>query len=164
MIVIFGASSDLGRRLGDRLRDNGIVYRAVSRSIEGAVYADLGTGSNVKNAMADARIIVSCAHARYTATILKEAPADATLILVGSAWLYSRVANPRADAVRQAEAFFLAGCHKGVMLHPTMIYGGNQENNLRRLLLTIRRLPVIPCQAAAGTSYARFILTTWSTA
>jgi hypothetical protein len=131
MIVIFGASSDLGRRLGDRLRDNGIVYRAVSRSIEGAVYADLGTGSNVKNAMADARIIVSCAHARYTA---------------------------------KAEAFFLAGCHKGVMLHPTMIYGGNQENNLRRLLLTIRRLPVIPCQAAAGTSYARFILTTWSTA
>ncbi|MDO9299349.1 hypothetical protein [Bradyrhizobium sp.] len=34
--------------------------------------------------------------------------------------------------------------HNGVMLHATMIYGGNQENNIQRLLWIIRRFPILP--------------------
>jgi nucleoside-diphosphate-sugar epimerase len=30
------------------------------------------------------------------------------------------------------------------MLHPAMIYGGNQENNIRRLLEVMRKIPFIP--------------------
>lgn len=30
------------------------------------------------------------------------------------------------------------------MLHPTMIYGGDQENNLRRVFAALRRSPVMP--------------------
>lgn len=63
---------------------------------------------------------------------------------MGSAWRYSKVPNKRADEVRAAEAEFLASSHDGVMLHATMIYGGNQENNIQRLLRTIRRFPVMP--------------------
>jgi uncharacterized protein YbjT (DUF2867 family) len=63
---------------------------------------------------------------------------------MGSAWRYSAVPNTRADEVRKAETQFLAGGHNGVMLHATMIYGGNQENNIQRLLRTIQRFPILP--------------------
>ncbi|MBR1302287.1 NAD(P)-dependent oxidoreductase [Bradyrhizobium sp. AUGA SZCCT0042] len=38
----------------------------------------------------------------------------------------------------------MAGGHNGVMLHATMIFGGNQENNIQRLLQTIQRFPILP--------------------
>lgn len=142
MIVIFGASTDIGQRLIARLHSAQIAYRAISRS--GATPADLKTGNGVADAMNGADIVVSCAHARFTADILGAAPPAAQLILMGSAWRYSKVPNERADRVREAEALFLADNHCGVMLHSTLIYGGNQENNIRRLLKLIRRIPVIP--------------------
>lgn len=149
MIVVFGASTDIGRRLAARLQAAGLAHRKVSRSMGAeAVVADLATGGGVAEAIAGARVVVSCAHARHTAEILKACPSDVQIVLVGSAWRYSCVENARADEVRAAEALFLASPHRGVMLHPSMIYGGNQENNIRRLLRTIRRLPVIP---APGT-------------
>jgi nucleoside-diphosphate-sugar epimerase len=144
MIVIFGSSADIGRRLAQRLSSAGLAYRQVSRTIEGAVPADLLTGNGVAQAVSGATVIVSCAHARHTSAILAAAPSNAQLVLMGSAWRYSRIANQRADEVRDAEAIFLASNRRGVMLHSSMIYGGNQENNIRRLLGLIRRTPVIP--------------------
>ena len=95
--------------------------------------------------MEDADVVVSCAHARYTRSIIQNLPARPTnLVLMGSAWRYSAVPNKRADEVRKAEADFLACSHNGVMLHATMIYGGSQENNIQRLLRAIRRFPVLP--------------------
>lgn len=95
--------------------------------------------------MQGADIIVSCAHSKFTGLILDAMPATVSkIVLTGSAWRYSKVANERADQVRNAERLFLESEHNGVMLHPTMIYGGEQENNIRRLLRTIRLLPIIP--------------------
>lgn len=143
MIIIFGASSDIGRRLTERLHAAGLPCRTVSRSMPGAVFADLQTGIGVEAAISGAEVVVSCAHARFTQALIAAISSDVRLVLVGSAWRYSRVPNERADQVRTAEALFLDSAHRGVMLHPTMIYGGNQENNLRRLMRMIRKLPVI---------------------
>jgi nucleoside-diphosphate-sugar epimerase len=143
MIVIFGASTDIGTRLSEKLRAAGLPFKRVSRR-EG-VFADLLSGIGVREAMEDADVVVSCAHARYTRSIIEKLPAHPTsLVLMGSAWRYSAVANKRADEVRRAEADFLACHHVGVMLHATMIYGGNQENNIQRLLRAIRRCPLMP--------------------
>jgi nucleoside-diphosphate-sugar epimerase len=88
---------------------------------------------------------VSCAHAKFTDQILRAIPSSVSrVVLTGSAWRYSKVPNERADQVRIAEALFLESGLSGVMLHPTMIYGGEQENNIRRLLSAIRRWPIIP--------------------
>jgi nucleoside-diphosphate-sugar epimerase len=38
----------------------------------------------------------------------------------------------------------LASGRRGVMLHPTMIYGAQGEDNVRRLAALMRRLPVLP--------------------
>lgn len=145
MIVIFGASSDLGQRLAAKLRDAKFEIRRVSRSGRGDVEADLSTGSGVRRAMQGADAVVSCAHAKFTDQILGAIPSSVSrVVLTGSAWRYSKVPNQRADQVRIAEAMFLKSGVSGVMLHPTMIYGGDQEKNIRRLLSAIQRLPIIP--------------------
>jgi len=144
MITIFGSSSDIGRRLTEKLCAAAIPCRPISRRMDGAVAADLETGDGVKAAISGATVIVSCAHARFTRALLAAASSNTKLVLTGSAWRYSRVPNERADQVREAEALFLASGFRGVMLHPAMIYGGNQENNIRRLLEVIRRFPAIP--------------------
>jgi nucleoside-diphosphate-sugar epimerase len=145
VLVVFGASSDIGRRLTARLAAAGDPVRGVSRRLPGTVHADLDTGEGVAAALDGATTVVSCAHARFTAQLLAALPARVDrLVLMGSAWRYSRVPNPRADAVRRGEAAFLASRRDGVMLHATMIYGGAQENNIQRLLAQLRRLPVVP--------------------
>jgi nucleoside-diphosphate-sugar epimerase len=144
MIIVFGASTDIGRRLIEKLHSAGLEYRKISRTAEDSVPADLQTGERIAEAVFGAKVIVSCAHARYTEAILAAIPSSVQVVLVGSAWRYSHLPNARADQVREAEALFLASNHSGIMLHPAMIYGGNQENNIRRLLRVIRNFPVIP--------------------
>ncbi|MDR3469822.1 MAG: hypothetical protein P4M07_28160 [Xanthobacteraceae bacterium] len=145
MLVIFGASTDIGRRLAARLEAEGTAVRRVGRELPGAVRADLATGAGMKEALDGATTVISCAHARYAGRLLAALPPGvARTVLMGSTWRYSRVPNPRADEVRQGEAEFLASGRDGVMLHATMIYGGTQENNIQRLLALLRRLPVVP--------------------
>jgi nucleoside-diphosphate-sugar epimerase len=63
---------------------------------------------------------------------------------MGSTRRYSRWPDAHGDGVRAGEAAFLASGRRGVMLHPTMIYGAEGEDNVRRLAALIARLPVAP--------------------
>lgn len=156
LIVIFGSSSDIGQRVARRLTGGGHRVRLVSRRGDRQAadapgthrFGDLsatGDGDALRALVADADVVVSCAHARFTSRILDILPQrDIPLVLVGSAWRYSRVSEPAAELVRGAEAAFLASGRRGVMLHPTMIYGGFQENNLRRLIKLLRKTRVLP--------------------
>ncbi|QWG25084.1 hypothetical protein KMZ93_09505 [Bradyrhizobium sediminis] len=129
--------------MSEKLRAAGIPFKRVSRR-DGTI-ANLSSGAGVRDALLDADVVVSCAHARYTQSILRNLPSRPTiLVLMGSAWRWSAISNKRADEVRQAEVDFMACHHNGVMLHATMIYGGDQENNIQRLLQTIQRFPALP--------------------
>lgn len=145
MIVIFGASSGIGRGTTAKLLDAGHAVRVVAHSPRGldarAQYFPGGV-REATPATADASTVISCAHARHAPILLAAlAPSVKKLVLIGSTWRYR--STPDA-AVKSAEEAFLASGRAGVMLHPTMIYGGSQENNLRRMLAMIHRLPVIP--------------------
>ncbi len=106
--------------------------------------ADLTDPHALRAALADARAVVSTAHARYTAAVVAAAPADATLILLGSTRKFTRWPDAHGTGVLAGEAAFLASGRSGVMLHPTMIYGAQGENNVQRLAALLRRLPVLP--------------------
>jgi nucleoside-diphosphate-sugar epimerase len=151
VIVVFGASSDIGRRVARHLLDKGVRLRVVARApstLDPRAERVAGVIADAASIAADAEIVISCAHARLTAELLRGVPDSIRqVVLVGSAWRYSQVPNPRADEVRRAEAEFLGSDRCGVMLHPTMIYGGTQERNLQRLLALIRRWPVLPLPA-----------------
>ncbi len=72
------------------------------------------------------------------------------MVLLGSTRKFSRFADAHGQGVRAGEAAFLAGGHRGVMLHPTMIYGAQGEDNVRRLAALLARLPVVPLPGGGG--------------
>jgi uncharacterized protein YbjT (DUF2867 family) len=106
--------------------------------------ADLRQPDRLQAALSDATHIVSCAHARHTAAILAAAPVDATLVLLGSTRKFTRWPDTHGNGVLAGEAALLGSGRRGVMLHPTMIYGAQGENNVQRLAALLRRLPLMP--------------------
>jgi len=148
MIVIAGASSNIGRRVTARLIDLGHPVRLISRdpaTLDPRAERVVGTASTMRAVSQDADVVISVAHARFTAEILADLPTRVrTVVLTGSTWRYSAVPSPQADEVRAGERIFLASGRDGVMLHPTMIYGGSQERNLQLIVAALRRLPVFP--------------------
>ncbi len=106
--------------------------------------ADLTDQPRLRNALADATRIVSCAHARHAASVLAATPANAQFIFLGSTRKFTRWPDAHGNGVLAGEAAFLASGRSGVMLHPTMIYGAQGEDNVQRLAALLRRLPFVP--------------------
>jgi uncharacterized protein YbjT (DUF2867 family) len=77
----------------------------------------------VGDALADAGIIISCVHARYTASLLAAAPQGAVYVLLGCFRRYARVPDGDGLGVQAGEAAWLASGRHGVMLHPALTYG-----------------------------------------
>jgi uncharacterized protein YbjT (DUF2867 family) len=106
--------------------------------------ADLRAPEALLAALAGATRIVSCAHARHTTAVIAAAPAEALLVLLGSTRKFTRWPDAHGNGVLAGEAALLGSGRRGVMLHPTMIYGAQGENNVQRLAGLLRRLPVMP--------------------
>jgi nucleoside-diphosphate-sugar epimerase len=152
-VHVIGASGRSGVALSRALlaRGRGVVpvvrdlQRWAATGIGGdARLADLRDAEALRAALADARQIVSCAHARHADAIIAAAPAGATLVFLGSTRKFTRWPDGHGNGVLAGEAAFLRSGRRGVMLHPTMIYGAQGENNVRRLAGVLRRLPWVP--------------------
>ncbi len=150
MIAVIGASGRSGAALCRALRE---PFRAVVRSaakwealgIDAPhAVADLQDPDALRAALAGASVVISCAHARNIPAILAAAPEEATFVFMGSTRRYSRWPDSHGDGVRAGEAAFLASGRAGFLLHPTMIYGAQGEDNVQRLAALMRRLPVLP--------------------
>jgi uncharacterized protein YbjT (DUF2867 family) len=109
--------------------------------------ADLADGAALRAALADAGRIVSGAHARHAGAVIDAAPEAARLVFLGSTRKFTRWPDAHGAGVLRGEAAFTASGRRGVMLHPTMIYGASGENNVQRLAALLRRLPVVPLPA-----------------
>ena len=121
---------------------NAAKWRALAIPATPAI-ADLTDPPALAAALARATCVVSCAHARHAAAILAAAP-RARFIFLGSTRRYTKWPDDHANGVRAGEAAFRAAGRPGVMLHPTMIYGAQGEDNVQRLAALLRRLPVVP--------------------
>jgi uncharacterized protein YbjT (DUF2867 family) len=152
-VHVIGASGRSGLALCRSLLADGIPVMAVVRNLAkwtmsgltGEVrQADLRAPNALRDALAGATRIVSCAHARHTPAILAAAPASATLVLLGSTRKFTRWPDAHGNGVLAGEAALLSSGRNGVMLHPTMIYGAQGEDNVQRLARLLRRLPVLP--------------------
>ncbi|WP_338662169.1 NmrA family NAD(P)-binding protein [Pararoseomonas sp. SCSIO 73927] len=151
VVAVIGASGRSGSALCRALGERGIPYRPVVRDAakwaatglpgEPAI-ADLGDAPALRAALAGASRVASCAHARHAPEIL--ASCAAPVVLLGSTRRYSRWRDEHGDGVRAGEAALLESGRPGAILHPTMIYGAQGEDNVQRLAALMRRLPVAP--------------------
>ncbi|POF63162.1 NAD(P)H-binding protein [Novacetimonas maltaceti] len=156
-VHVIGASGRSGRALCTALLGAEIAYVPLVRDVARwqatglpgvARRLDLTDPAPcVASALHDARRIVSTAHARHVGAIVAAAPPGASLVCLGSTRMFTRWPDAHGMGVEQGQQALLSSGRDGVMLHPTMIYGAQGENNIRRLLGLIRRLPVLPLPA-----------------
>jgi uncharacterized protein YbjT (DUF2867 family) len=149
-VHVIGASgrsgAALARVLGSRIVPvvrNKAKWSALDFDVPARV-ADLTDPPSLVQALADATHVVSCAHARQTADVIAAAPPNARLVLLGSTRKFTNWPDEHGNGVLRGEAAFLSSARDGVMLHPTMIYGAEGEDNVRRLAALMRRLPILP--------------------
>ena len=152
-LALIGATGRSGAALARALAEAGTPFIPVARDaakwralgLPGALRAaDLRDAVALKRALAGADRIVSTAHARWAPALLAAAERGASFVLMGSTRRFSQWPDAHGDGVRAGEAAFRASGRTGVMLHPTMIYGAQGEDNVRRLAALIAQLPVAP--------------------
>jgi len=152
-VHIIGASGRSGIALSRSLLTDGVSLVPVVRDTAkwqsariavAARRADLTDATRLRDALRDATHIVCCAHARHTAAVVAAAAPGARFVFLGSTRKFTRWPDAHGDGVLAGEAAFIASGQPGVMLHPTMIYGAQGEDNVQRLAALLRRLPVVP--------------------
>lgn len=147
---MIGASGRSGTALCRSLREAHVAVVPVVRDParwrgpERPRVAELADPARLAAALADARRIACCAHARYAPAVLAAAPRDARFVFLGSTRKFTRWPDAHGRGVLAGEAAFRASARAGVMLHPTMIYGAAGEDNVRRLAALLHRLPFVP--------------------
>jgi len=149
---IIGASGRSGTALCRSLLADELEYIPIVRNaarwtatgLPGAPrLADL-TDSTLPPALHDARLVVSCAHARHIPAILAAAPRAERFVFLGSTRRFTRWPDAHGLGVQAGEAALRASGRPGAILHPTMIYGAAGEDNVQRLAALLRRLPIVP--------------------
>ena len=159
-VHVIGASGRSGLALCRSLQANGSRFVPIVRDgkkwaatavASTARIADLTDGMQLRDALADATDIVSCAHARHAPAVLAAAPEDARFVFLGSTRKFTRWPDHHGNGVITGEAAFLASGRAGVMLHPTMIYGAEGEDNIQRLATLLRYLPIVALPAGGAT-------------
>ena len=161
---IIGATGRTGTVLCGSLAADGVEYTPVIRNLRRwqqtglpgePRIADLERQATLHRALKGAELVVSCAHARHIPAILDAAPDRVShFVFLGSTRKFTRWPDAHAQGVLEGERSFRASSRHGVMLHPTMIYGAQGEDNVRRLARLMRRLPVLPLPGG-GTALVR---------
>lgn len=150
-VHVLGASGRSGRAVCHALAAQGtrvvplIRNPAKATGMDSPRIADLsGPTAPLRTALADATHIVCTAHARNIPALLAAAPPTAQLVCLGSTRRFTHWPDAHGNGVLLGERALLASGRKGVILHPTMIYGAQGENNVQRLAALLRYLPLAP--------------------
>ncbi len=154
MIVhVIGASGRTGVALCRSLAADGVPFVPVVRSASkwratglpgDPVTADLLSRRSLRRALKEARDVVSCAHARHVPAILDAADAAYRFVFLGSTRKFTKWPDDHALGVLAGETAFRASDRFGVIMHPTMIYGSQGEDNVQRLARLLKWLPMVP--------------------
>ncbi|EHH67355.1 NAD(P)H-binding protein [Gluconobacter morbifer] len=104
--------------------------------------ADLTDPVALPIALEGASIVANTAHARHLPAIL--AATSAPVVALGSTRKFTRWPDDHGQGVLAGETTLRADGRPSIILHPTMIYGAQGEDNVQRLAQLLEKLPVIP--------------------
>ena len=153
-VAVIGATSRVGGALVDRLIECGHSVIAVGRNADrlartnaAAVHreADFDRLRTIGIALGGATVIVNCAHARFTRTLLQMlSPSAQRLVIVGSTRKFSRIPDTVVSELIVAEDHLRAQQLPWTLIAPTMIYGAGVENNIGRVIEVLQRHRYLP--------------------
>lgn len=159
-VTIVGATSKLGQNLMRRLAGRGRKVIPLARRLDalpselraGARHFDLQQPGSLQKALQDAEYVVSCVQAHYGGSVIAALPPAAKrVVLMGSTRIFSRYPSEQIEMQKAAVAALARSGIPGVVLHPTMIYGGPTDANVQRVASYIRKFGVVPLPAG-GTA------------
>ena len=152
-VHVIGANGRSGQAACRALMASGVPFVPLVRSLRkwsetglpgSARVIDLTDHYSLSAALRDAVRLVSCAHARHTQAIVDATMPDVLLVLLGSTRRYTRWPDDHGMGVMEGERVLIGAGRPGVMLHPTMIYGAEGEDNVQRLAALLAKLPFVP--------------------
>ncbi|AOX20439.1 SDR family oxidoreductase [Kozakia baliensis] len=117
----------------------------LAKDLPPARIADLtGPRARLAAALSDAKLIVTTAHARHIGAILAASAPDVPLIALGSTRKFTQWPDAHGLGVLAGEKALHDAGRPGILLHPTMIYGAEGEDNVQRLAALLKILPFVP--------------------
>ncbi len=152
-VHVIGATGRSGQAVCRALMAASIPFVPLVRSLEKwaetglpgkARVIDLTDHYTLISALHDALRLVSCAHARHTRALVDATMPDVLMVLLGSTRRATRWPDSHGLGVMEGERVLFGSGRPGVILHPTMIYGAEGEDNVQRLAALLRRLPLVP--------------------
>jgi uncharacterized protein YbjT (DUF2867 family) len=159
-VTLVGATSKLGQNLMRKLASRGCKVIPLARRVEAlspeyqtvAKHFDLEQPGSLQAALQGAEYVVSCVHAYDGAAVVAALPATVKrVVLMGSTRIFSRYSNRNIEKQKEAVAALASSGIPGVVLHPTMIYGGPTDANVQRIAAYIRKFGAVPLPAG-GTA------------
>ena len=152
-ICVIGASGRSGSALCRQLIAQGRSVIAVVRSrgklapdlaemCTAVRQADLTDPVALPIALEQADVVVNTAHARHLPAILLATRAP--VVALGSTRKFTRWLDDHGRGVLAGEAALKADGRPSILLHPTMIYGAQGEDNVQRLARLLEHLPIVP--------------------
>lgn len=156
-LLVIGASGGPGRLLFEQLRDAGEDVIGIARH-RNALAADTATArfietdaSNTETLVAlvdEDTTLIHCSRPEFLTALLALKPRLKRVIAIGSTRIYTRYPDDKcARLAAMAHAIWM-GDIPATLLHPTMIYGAPELNNIERVVKVARLSPVIPLPAS----------------
>lgn len=153
VIAVIGANGRSGRCLCHALFGLGYRVIAVVRNTQtlepdiarqsyAVRQADLTQQDTLGPALQGASLVINTAHARFLPAILTAT--GAPIIALGSTRKFTRWPDAHGMGVMKGEEALQQANRPSVILHPTMIYGAQGENNVQRLAALLKKLPFVP--------------------
>lgn len=159
-VTVVGATSKLGQNLMRRLSGRGRKVIPLARRLDAlppelraeARHFDLQQPGSLQKALQDAEYVVSCVQAHDGGSVIAALPSTAKrVVLLGSTRIFSRYPSELIEKQKAAVTALARSGVPGVVLHPTMIYGGPTDANVQRIAAYIRKFGAVPLPAGGMT-------------
>lgn len=157
-VLIVGGTGFTGERAALRLRRLGVTVRVLTRHPESpsarrlhlhgceVQEGDCSRRWTLWQALDGSDVLVSCAHIRHAPVLVQACLRTGVrrLICLSSTRRYSKVECPSVGEVIAGEAAVRDSELEWTILRETMIFGGDRDRNISRILRWVRRRPLVP--------------------
>lgn len=158
-VGVIGASKGIGRLLFESLKANKIEVTGISRNKKDIVVSkrsnyfemDAHRSFELKKVLEAHETIVHCSHPFILTKFLSCQPNIERLIVVGSTRLFSRFEDKKAKDLRLMAEKIWRSKINATVIHPTLIYGAPDSNNVERVVRFCSLSPFVPVPNGGNT-------------